>query len=40
MISEEADSQPGPGLHKTMFAKKSNMGKYQEMVIGDQGRWA
>jgi acetyltransferase-like isoleucine patch superfamily enzyme len=40
MISEEVDTQQGPGLHKTMFAKKSNLGKYQEMVIGNQGKWA
>lgn len=40
MISDDVETQQGPGLHKTMFAKKSNLGKYQEMVIGDRGKWA
>jgi acetyltransferase-like isoleucine patch superfamily enzyme len=37
MVTEEIESQAGPGLHKSLFAKKSSSGKYREMVVGKQG---
>jgi acetyltransferase-like isoleucine patch superfamily enzyme len=37
---EEVETGQGPGLHKTLFTKKSNTGKYKQMVIGDQGQLA
>jgi acetyltransferase-like isoleucine patch superfamily enzyme len=36
-VTEAPDAPQGPGLHKTVFAKKSNLRKYSEMVIGNRG---
>lgn len=33
----ELENQQGPGLHKSLFAKESNLDKYRRMVVGDQG---
>jgi acetyltransferase-like isoleucine patch superfamily enzyme len=31
------EEEGGPGLHKSLFNKESNLDKYRRMVIGDQG---
>ena len=36
-MAGEIDIQKGPGLHQTLFGKKSNVEIYREMVIGDRG---
>ncbi len=33
----ELENEQGPGLHKSLFAKESNLEQYRRMVIGDQG---
>ena len=32
----ELENEQGPGLHKSLFAKESNLDKYRRFVVGDQ----
>ena len=39
-MEREIEIQKGPGLHRTLFGKKSNVQIYREMVVGDRGNLA
>lgn len=39
-MDREIEIQKGPGLHRTLFGKKSNVQTYREMVVGEQGTLA
>jgi acetyltransferase-like isoleucine patch superfamily enzyme len=39
-MEREIEIQKGPGLHRTLFGKKSNVQIYRAMVVGDRGNLA